>query len=82
MTNDTVTTLAPSPLLMDAAQAAALCNVSRATWWAWHSAGVCPLPLRIGGGRIVRWRADELSEWITAGCPARDRWLATKGARI
>lgn len=27
-------------------------------------------------GRSVRVRADELAEWIRAGCPGRDAWTA------
>jgi predicted DNA-binding transcriptional regulator AlpA len=69
------------PLLVDAAAAAALCGVSRATWFAWHSAGKCPLPVRPGGQRCVRWRRDELSAWVGAGCPARDRWQTMRGTK-
>ncbi|MBK9127217.1 MAG: hypothetical protein IPM13_05410 [Phycisphaerales bacterium] len=31
-------------------------------------------------GRNVRVRADELAGWIAAGCPARETWLAVRGA--
>jgi len=39
-----------------------------------------PDVMHIGGGRSVRVRADELAEWIRAGCPARDKWLALRDA--
>lgn len=66
---------AMEPLLLDAAQAAALCSVSRATWFAWQSAGFAPLPV-LRRGRVVRWRRDELTAWVAAGCPIRNRWQA------
>ena len=69
-----------APLLLDARAASALCGVSVRTWWALHSAGRTPLPVRLG--RRTLWRADELADWCKAGCPARDRWEnVKKGAR-
>ena len=70
-----------APLLLDAAEAARLCGVCRTTWYAWHSAGKCPLPVRPGGQRVVRWRRFELDAWIAAGCPPRTRWQPMQGAR-
>ena len=64
-----------APLLMDARGAARLVGVSTRTWWAFHSAGRTPLPIRLGC-RCTRWRRAELIAWIEAGCPARDRWHA------
>ena len=69
-----------APLLLDARAASALCGVSVRTWWALHSAGKTPLPVRLG--RRTLWRADELADWCKAGCPARGRWEnVKKGAR-
>ena len=72
-------TIAPAPLLVDAKAAARLCGVSVRTWWALHSAGKTPLPVRLG--RRTLWLADELAEWCKAGCPARDRWETRKAVR-
>lgn len=58
-------------LLVGAADAAAMCGVSRSTWWAFHSSGRVPAPIRLGGRTL--WRADELRHWVDAGCPARER---------
>lgn len=80
MNNDAMSAPPPSPLLLDAHAAAKLCGVSRATWWGWLAAGLCPTPLRIGP-RVVRWRRDELTAWVAGGCPARDRWRAVTGGR-
>ena len=65
------TDVAP-PLLLTARQAAALCGKSLRTWRSWDSAGVIPRPVRIR--RCTLWRADELREWIEAGCPNRQQW--------
>lgn len=76
---DQATAPAPAPLLLDARAAAKLCGVSRSHFLALHSAGKVPLPVRLG--RRTLWRGAELAAWIDAGCPARDRWQATKGGR-
>jgi len=84
-TNDIPPRSAPAiePLLLDAAQAAALVGVSVRTWWSWSSAGQVPLPI-LRRGRIVRWQLrgpHGLLAWIEAGCPPRDRWQASKAGR-
>ena len=63
-------------LLLRDADAAALCGLSRSGFRKAHAAGRVPLPVRIG--RACRWRRDELTAWIAAGCPTRDRWAAAK----
>ena len=69
----------PQPLLVPAAEAARLCGVSRAFWYSLLSAGRTPVPIRLG--RRTLWRVSELKEWVEAGCPARERWEALKGAK-
>jgi predicted DNA-binding transcriptional regulator AlpA len=66
----------PSPLLLTARQAASMCGKSLRTWRTWDAAGWIPQPVRIG--RSTLWRADELREWVTAGCPRRAEWEARK----
>ncbi len=61
-------------LLLTARQAAATCGKSLRTWRSWDSAGWIPRPVRIG--RSTLWRADELREWVAAGCPRREQWEA------
>ncbi len=34
--------------------------------------GLIPAPLRIGC--TVRWREDEINQWMKAGAPVRDVW--------
>ena len=63
-----------APLLLNAAQAAELCGVSRSLWWSLHSAGRVPKPYRLN--RRTLWRRSELERWIQAGLPSRERWVA------
>jgi predicted DNA-binding transcriptional regulator AlpA len=64
----------PAPLLLTAPQAAALCNTSLRTWWAWDAAGKIPRAIRIG--RSTFWRPETLRAWVDAGCPDRQTWEA------
>ncbi len=70
---------AVEPLLLTADQAAALCGVSPATWYRMASAGRCPAPLRLSRG-CVRWRIEDLREWISGGCVPRREFEARKNA--
>lgn len=79
MTEVRLRTASVTPLLLDARAAATFCGVSRAHWLSMHSAGLVPLPVRLG--RCVRWNRDELAAWAAAGCPARERWEALKAQR-
>jgi predicted DNA-binding transcriptional regulator AlpA len=66
----------PQQLLITARRAAAICGKSLRTWRTWDSAGWIPQPVRIG--RSTLWRADELREWVNAGCPRRAAWEARR----
>lgn len=61
-------------LLLTAKQSAAICGKSLRTWRSWDAAGWIPRPIRIG--RSTLWRADELRDWVNAGCPRRAEWEA------
>ena len=58
--------------LIDAETLGARCGWSGRTTWRKKSAGLIPAPLKIGG--CVRWRADEVTDWISCGCPPRSQW--------
>jgi len=62
----------PISLLLTAHHAAALCSTSARTWRAWDVAGKIPAPIRIG--RRTFWRAQDLRDWVAAGCPDRVTW--------
>jgi prophage regulatory protein len=63
---------AVTQLLLRAPDAAALCGISLRTWRSWDAAGKIPQPVRIG--RSTLWRAEEIRQWIAAGCPRRQPW--------
>ncbi len=71
---------APAPLLINAAAAAAMCSVSRATWFSWQACGMIPAAV-LRRGQVVRWSAQEVADWCKAGCPSHDRWLVIRGAK-
>jgi predicted DNA-binding transcriptional regulator AlpA len=65
---------APSPLLVGAEEAAALCGICRSSFLAADKTGeIGPQSVRIGNRRL--WVLDELKAWTLAGCPARSRWM-------
>lgn len=59
----------PEPLLITAEEFAELMQVSVRSIWRLRSAGEIPEPVRIGG--TIRWRREEVRQWIEAGCPPR-----------
>jgi prophage regulatory protein len=70
-------------LLLRARQAAQVSGVSLATWHRLVAAGRTPAPVRLSAG-CVRWRAEDLRQWIALGCPDRRAWEAMQvqaGAR-
>ena len=60
--------------LLNVKDVAAALSVSERQVWKLLSSGRIPMPVRLG--RSVRWRRDELLQWVDADCPARDRWEA------
>jgi predicted DNA-binding transcriptional regulator AlpA len=73
------TTIAVEPLLTPADFAGVL-RVSMATFWRLRSAGKLPRPLTTLGAQILRWRAAEVRDWISAGMPTLKQWEAIKTA--
>ncbi|MFN9272905.1 MAG: helix-turn-helix transcriptional regulator [Planctomycetia bacterium] len=55
------------PDLIDAETAATIVGVARRTWYRYVDNGDVPQPVRFGGS--VKWRREEIDEWIRAGCP-------------
>ena len=53
--------------LLDVRQTAQLLNASPRTVYRLSDAGKMPRPVKLGS--LVRWRPDELYDWINAGCP-------------
>jgi predicted DNA-binding transcriptional regulator AlpA len=63
-------------LLIDIKDLARMLSRSERTLWRDHAAGRIPRPIQLGG--TTRWRIDEIREWVTAGCPDRATWEATR----
>lgn len=60
--------------LLDVDQVAALCRCSARTVYRLADSGRMPRPLKLGA--LVRWRREEVLNWIAGGCrPVR----TTKG---
>lgn len=57
------------PALLTAKQVAGLVQVCPRTVWRLRSKGWMPEPIRVGGA--VRWRRNEIDQWIGNGCPKR-----------
>jgi len=68
-------------LALTANDAAGLLGISRAQFWKLHASGKLPVPVYLGV-KAPRWRAEELRDWLAAGCPDRVSWLKLQeGAR-
>jgi excisionase family DNA binding protein len=76
MRNETHATADSGCLAIPAEQVAKLLGVSKRHVAALNASGRLPRPVRLG--RSVRWRADELRDWLEAGAPSRDRWEALR----
>jgi prophage regulatory protein len=62
--------------LLTARALAGLLSVSRRQVFRLNSAGKLPAPIRIGG--VVRWSAQQISDWLSAGAPDRKTWESIK----
>jgi excisionase family DNA binding protein len=69
----------PTPILVDARQAAELLGIGLRTIRAMDAAGKLPSPVRVSN--CVRWRLSELHAWTEAGCPDRETWVIRRAAR-
>jgi excisionase family DNA binding protein len=59
--------------LLDVGTVAAMLSCSTRHVYRLTDAGKLPRPVKLGA--LVRWRAEEIADWIAAGCPT------CKGAR-
>ena len=60
------------PTLISARQVSSILGISARTVWRLRAASQLPRSLEIG--KSVRWKAEEIVEWIDAGCPCLDDW--------
>ena len=59
-----------TPTLINAHELAEILGISQRTIWRLISTGKLIQPIRIGTS--VRWRLDQVNEWIESGCPANE----------
>ena len=59
------------PALITEREAAEMVGIAYRTWRRWSRSGLAPAPVKIGQGvrPAIRFRKDELLEWVEAGCP-------------
>lgn len=68
-------------VLLTVAETARRMMVSVRHVWGMISAGKFgPEVIRLG--RAARIRSDELSEWLAAGAPPRDRWVELRDRQV
>ena len=60
-------------LLMSADNVADALGVSVRHIWNMNAGGRLPEPVKFG--RSVRWRSDEIRQWVSSGCPPRHKWV-------
>lgn len=78
--DDRTTATEAAPALMTAADLAAELQISERTIRRLAITGkIGPAPISIG--RAVRYRRDEVANWIAAGCPARASWGGRRNGR-
>lgn len=53
--------------LLTTRQAASLLSVGERTLWRWSRSGLAPAPLKVGGS-CVRFRRQDLINWIANDC--------------
>ena len=58
-------------LLITPRELAASLGVSERTVWRLRDAGKLPPPVKLGAS--VRWRRDEIEQWVKNGCPIQER---------
>jgi len=64
---------APPPALISVKEACRRLGIGISHFYGLERLGKMPLE-KIRLGRAIRIRADELSRWISAGCPAARQW--------
>ena len=69
----------PGIILVSAGDLGDMMNISVRHIRRMDAAGKLPKPVRLG--HCVRWRADEIQAWLSAGAPKRDVWRTMQEQR-
>ncbi len=62
--------------LLNAKALGQLLSLSKQQIFRLNSCAKIPRPLRIGGA--IRWSAEEINSWLSAGAPDRCKWESIK----
>ena len=76
LTYDQPILLSLTPLLVSGERTAAMLGISVRTLYKLDVTERVPAPIRIG--RRALWAVADLEQWVAAGCPTRERWIAEK----
>ncbi len=60
--------------LLTVKDVAARLRISQRQVWKLLASGRIPAPVRLS--RSVRWRAEDIDDWVRMGCPSRERFEA------
>ncbi len=63
--------------LLTAKAIAKMLSTSVRSVWRYRSAGRLPETIKIAGA--IRWRQQDIEQWIALGCPNRDDFEAIRG---
>jgi len=66
------------PVLLTVKEVAELLGFSERTVYRLADSGTMPGPIKIGAS--VRWRKNELDQWIEEGCPANQKTAQNNSA--
>jgi len=65
-------------LLVSVEDAAKLLGIGKTHFYGLHSSGrLGPMPIKLGSRSL--WNRQELTDWVNAGCPARQLWQQING---
>ena len=65
--------------LLTAKAMAKMLSTSVRSIWRYRSAGRLPETVKIGGA--IRWKQQDIEQWISMGCPDRRTFEAMRGGR-
>ena len=72
--NASTTTTPTTPLLLAGPEVCELLSIGLSTLYAMDRSGeLGPMGVKLRGRRL--WPRRELSAWVDAGCPHREKWL-------
>lgn len=60
------------PELIDVGKMAYILGIGERTVRRLDTEGRLPIPVKLGGS--IRWRLNEVRQWVRAGCPGRQKW--------